>query len=118
MMDIELINAVESFRKAVIDADAYVLAKLLDENLSYGHSDAHVEGKNDLITKLSDGTYKFVTMDFSEQSVGISNNIAIVRHNLDGNTLDGGKPNEAHLHVLTVWYNPGSSWKMIARQAV
>lgn len=110
--------AVESFRKAVVDADAKTLDRLLADNLSYGHSDGHVEGKKDLIGKLSDGTYDFITMDLTGQTIDLSGDVAIVRNRLDGKTNDGGKPNEAHLYVLMIWQKSGVSWKLIARQAV
>lgn len=110
--------AVESFRKAIIDANETHLSKLLDDDLSYGHSDGHVEGKKEVLAKFSDGTYDFVTMEFSEQSISISENVAIVRNRLDGNTNDGGKPNEAHLFVLLVWHKTNDGWKLLARQAV
>lgn len=114
----EVAAAVESFRKAVIDANAEVLSKLLDNALSYGHSDGHVEGKNELITKLSDGTYDFKTMELTAQTIIVSGDVAIVRNTLDGKTNDGGKPNEAHLYVLMVWHKAAGSWKLLARQAV
>lgn len=114
----EVAAAVESFRKAVINADSGNLSKLLDDKLSYGHSDGHVEGKKDLIGKLSDGTYDFITMEFSEQTISVSDNVAVVRNMLDGKTNDGGKPNEAHLYVLMVWHKTNDGWKMLARQAV
>jgi ketosteroid isomerase-like protein len=116
--DKEIAAAVESFRNAVINADGNVLTKLLADDLSYGHSDGHVEGKKDLISKLADGTYDFVTMDLTEQTIRVSDNVAIVRNKLDGKTNDGGKPNEAHLFVLMVWQKSGAGWKLIARQAV
>src|SRR5687767_1093769 len=117
-MEKNVAAVVEAFRKAVIHADKEMLSGILDDELSYGHSDGHVEGKNDLINKLSDGTYEFVTMDFSDQTILVRNDVAIVRLRLDGKTNDGGKPNEAHLFVLMVWHKTGSSWKMVARQAV
>ena len=110
--------AVEVFRSAVVNADENVLTKLLDDDLSYGHSDGHVEGKRDLITKLLDGTYDFVTMDFSEQHIQVKGSVALVRNRLDGKTNDAGKPNEAHLYVLMVWLKTSDGWKLLARQAV
>jgi ketosteroid isomerase-like protein len=110
--------AVESFRTAVVNADGAALEKLLADNLSYGHSDGHVEGKRELITKLSDGTYDFVTMELTDQTIRITDNIAVVRNKLDGKTADNGKPNEAHLYVLMVWQKAKGGWKLLARQAV
>lgn len=114
--DKEISVAVESFRNAVINADGKVLAKLLSDDLSYGHSDGHVDGKKELVRKLSDGTYDFITMEFTAQTIKVTGNIAIVRNKLDGKTNDGGIPNEAHLYVLMVWQKSDDGWKLLARQ--
>lgn len=109
---------IEQFRNAVLNADAGQLQILLADELSYGHSDGHVEGKTDFISKIGDGTYSFLTMDLSAQTIREVGNIAIVRHQLDAKTNDEGKPGEAHLFVLLVWSRFEDGWKLIARQAV
>lgn len=111
-------TTIEQFRKAVIESNTSHLRELLADELSYGHSDGHVEGKMDFINKLSDGTYKFLTMDLSAQSISETGNTAIVRHELDAKTMDEGKAGEAHLYVLLVWNKYEEGWKLIARQAV
>jgi ketosteroid isomerase-like protein len=111
-------TAVESFRKAVVDADARTLNSLLAADLSYGHSDGHVEGKQELVDKLTDGRYDFVNMELTEQSIKITGDVAVVRNKLDGKTADAGKPGEAHLYVLMVWQKTKSGWCLLARQAV
>jgi ketosteroid isomerase-like protein len=110
--------AVESFRKAVVDANGPALKTLISDDVSYGHSDGHVEGKQDLIDKLLDGRYDFVTMDLTEQTVKISGDVAIVRNKLDGQTNDNGKPGEPHLYVLMIWHKAKKGWELLARQAV
>lgn len=111
-------NTIEQFRNAILNANTTVLHSLLADELSYGHSDGHVEGKMDFINKLSDGIYSFLTMDLSAQTITETGNIAIVRHELDAETNDEGKAGEAHLYVLLVWRKDENDWKLIARQAV
>ena len=108
----------EQFRTAVLQADKKQLEDLLSTDLSYGHSDGHVEGKNELIQKLSDGAYQFKTMDITRQEIKIIDNIAIVRHQLDALTNDENSPGEAHLFVLLIWQHSSANWQLIARQAV
>lgn len=108
----------EAFRKAIIEPDTNLLNELLADELSYGHSDGHVEGKNDFISKIKDGTYSFLTMELSAQTIIETGNTMIVRHALDAKTNDEGKPNEAHLYVLLVWNKYEKGWKLIVRQAV
>lgn len=110
--------AVESFKKAVVDADGTTLKTLLSEDLSYGHSDGRIEGKQDLIDKLLDGRYDFETMELTEQTIRIHDNVAIVRNKLDGKTVDNGTPKEAHLYVLMIWQKEKKGWSLLARQAV
>ena len=109
---------IEQFRTAVLQADKKQLEELLSNDLSYGHSDGHVEGKNELIQKLSDGTYQFKTMDITSQEIKLIDNIAILRHQLDALTNDENRPDEAHLFVLLIWQRSSANWQLIARQAV
>jgi ketosteroid isomerase-like protein len=109
---------IEEFRKAIIESNTSVLNDLLADELSYGHSDGHVEGKNDFISKIKDGTYSFLTMELSTQTIIETGNTMIIRHSLDAKTNDEGKPNEAHLYVLLIWNKYDTGWKLIARQAV
>lgn len=111
-------KTIEDFRTAVIEANTDLLNDLLADELSYGHSDGHVEGKSDFISKIKDGTYSFLTMDLSAQTIVEAGNTMIVRHTLDAKTNDEGKPNEAHLYVLLIWNKYERGWKLIARQAI
>ena len=110
--------ATENLRKAMVDADSVMLVKLTSDQLSYGHSGGHVEGKTEFISKIVTGKSDFVTIDLAEQTISISKNIAIVRHKLSAKTNDNGKPGEVHLLVLLVWQKQHGSWKLLARQAV
>ena len=111
-------TAIEQFRTAVVESNTAQLQKLLADELSYGHSDGHVEGKMDFINKIGDGTYKFLTMDLTAQTITETGNFAIVRHELDAQTFDEQKAGEAHLYVLLVWVQYEEGWKLIARQAI
>ncbi|MEP7257013.1 MAG: nuclear transport factor 2 family protein [Flavitalea sp.] len=114
----EITAVVESLRKAIVDANASALKELLSDQVSYGHSNANIESKEELIQKLSTGEYDFVTMDLSAQTIKIFGNTAIVRNKLDAKTADKGKPGEAHLLTLMVWQKTKGRWMLIARQAV
>jgi len=111
-------EAVESLRKAMVDGNRAGLENLVLEKLSYGHSGGHIDDKKEFVEKLASGASDFVTIDLSEQSISISNNVAIVRHTLSAKTNDGGKPAEVHLKVLLVWQKQKQGWKLLARQAI
>lgn len=111
-------DAVEQLRMAMINGDRTVLEKLTAEKLSYGHSGGHIDDKKEFVEKLASGSSDFVTLDLSEQTISISDKVAIVRHTLNAKTNDGGKPGDVHLKILLIWQKGKDGWKLLARQAI
>jgi len=111
-------DAVEQLRSAMVNGDKAVLEKLTDEKLSYGHSSGQIDDKKVFVEKLTNGSSDFVTIDLSEQTISISEKVAVVRHTLKAKTNDGGKPGEAHIKVLLIWQKGKGGWKLVARQAI
>lgn len=111
-------HAVESLRKAMIDADSASLNALTQPVLSYGHSSGRVEDKASFIRSLTSGASDFVTIDLADQTISVVDRTAIVRHVLSAQTNDNGKPGSVKLSILTVWEKEGFRWKLLARQAV
>jgi len=114
----EVDQAVQELRTAMINADRATLEKLAAAQLSYGHSNGVIDDKNQFVQKIADGTSDYVTIDLKNQTIAVSGNVAIVRHELHANIADGGKPGELHLRVMLVWQKDGKQWKLLARQAV
>jgi ketosteroid isomerase-like protein len=110
--------AVEQLRKAMVDGDSMALSRLVSPVLSYGHSGGHIDDKQEFVSKLASGKSDFVTIELSGQTISISKKTAIVRHNLNAATNDGGKPATVKLHVLSIWQKMHGDWILLARQAV
>ena len=108
---------IEQLRIAMIDGDAKALKELSSPLLSYGHSGGHIEDQQAFIEKISSGKSDFVTMELADQTISISGDVALVRHNLNADIKDGGVPNTIHLGVLLVWQKQAGEWKLLARQA-
>ncbi len=111
-------NAVETLKKAMIDADKATLESLTDEALSYGHSNGKIEDKAEFVRAIVSGESDFVTINLTEQTIKIAGNAAIVRHKLAGTTNNKGKLRTAKLALLMVWQKQKGGWKLLARQAV
>ena len=109
--------AVESLRVVMIDPNKSTLEGIVGDNLSYGHSSGKMEDKTAFVQSLVSKTSDFVTMDLTQQTIKIVGNTALVRHNLNGETVDSGKPGTARLGVLLVWQKQQGKWKLLARQA-
>lgn len=116
--EVAVTTAVEQLRKAMVDADSAMLEKLTLPKLSYGHSGGHIDDQNEFVRKIVSGKSDFVTLEFVEQTISVSKNVALVRHKFNAATNDGGKPGEVHLAVLLVWQKLHGDWKLLARQAI
>ncbi|MCY1539774.1 hypothetical protein D9M68_753760 [compost metagenome] len=93
------------------------LESVASRELNYGHSGGKIEDYATFVETLVSGKSDFVTADFNKQTVQLSGKVALVRHQLEAKTNDGGKPGEIHLGILLVWKKEGKDWKLLGRQA-
>lgn len=109
--------AVETLRKAMIDADKTTLEKIAADQISYGHSSGLIENKAAFVQNIVSGNSDFVTIDLSEQTISIAGDVALVRHKLVAETNNNGQPGKANIGVLLVWKKQARQWRLLARQA-
>ncbi len=115
----EVATTVEKFRLAMISGDANELKHLVDDDLSYGHSNGYVEDKDEFIEKLVSGKSNFEQIELAEQSIKIKDKIAVVRHKFYAQTNDAGKgAATVNLSILLILHKVFGDWKLLARQAV
>ncbi|SEK29980.1 nuclear transport factor 2 family protein [Parapedobacter koreensis] len=111
--------AVASFREVMLNPNQEVFEELLDESLTYGHSNGLIEDQATCIASMVSGKFKFTSLEFSAQTINVIGNTAIVRHELFGHTADEGKePGTTNLKVLQVWIQKEGKLRLVARQAV
>ncbi len=114
----DLRAAAERFDKAMVEKDSAALRILVHPHLSYGHSNAWVQGNEELIKDLFNGkiTYtKVESRDFVWTST--SPTLATIRSTADIEYVLDGKPGKLKLHVLQVWKKGRSGWQLLARQS-
>ena len=110
--------AVEKLKLAMVSGERAALESIAADQLSYGHSSGLVETKAQFVEKIASGSSDFVTIELKNQTITISGNTAIVRHELHGTTNDNNKPGEVHLRIMLVWQKQNKEWKLLGRQAV
>jgi ketosteroid isomerase-like protein len=109
--------AVEFMRKAMVDGDKANLTKLAAADLSYGHSSGKIQNKAEFVEAIASGASDFVTIDLTEQTIKVAGTTAIVRHKLNAQTNDGGKPGTTALGVMLIFQKQNGAWLLLARQA-
>ena len=111
-------DAVKQLNQAMIDGNHIMLDQHTSKNLSYGHSIGLVEDKNAFIAAIVDGKFGFTSIDLTEQTIFISNNVAIVRHKFSAGTDNKGQqPGTVSLAVMQIWQKEKGKWLLLARQA-
>ncbi len=110
-------NRVEAFRKALIDPTVKSLKEITSKDLSYGHSSGVLQNQEVFIEKLMNGESDFVAIEFQNQSIQISGDVAIVRHNLAAHTKDSGVEKDIKIGNVLIWQKIKGKWLLIARQA-
>ena len=110
--------AVEKLKLAMVSGERAALESIAADQLSYGHSGGLIETKAQFVEKIASGSSDFVTIELKNQTITISGNTAIVRHELHGTTNDNNKPGEVHLRIMLVFQKQAKEWKLLGRQAV
>lgn len=110
--------ALEQFRVAAQNGDAATLGKVTHEQLSYGHSSGRkIQTKAEFIGDLA-GKTNYRSLAFTEVSVQVVDENAILRHVWDGaDILPNGGTGRSYIAVLQVWKRQSGNWTMLARQS-
>jgi len=110
-------QAVESLRKAMFARDAKGFEALISDNVSYGHSAGRIENKQEFIKAALANTAVMKSLAFTDQTVKVTGNHAIVRNTYNSEAEVDGKPRSTQIGVLMVWAKEGGNWRLFARQA-
>ena len=108
---------VEAYRDAQRAKDAKVLTAMCAEELSYSHSDAHVEDKATFVKNATATLTKVISIENKDIWVKVVGDVALVRFHWmsEGEVVADGKHTSANLHVLQVWKKQGAEWNLLAR---
>jgi hypothetical protein len=104
---------------AMIKGDRAALEKLLADDLTYTHSSALFESKEQFIKSVTSGNIDYVSIVPSEADwkVRVNGNAAIVNGIAAVNVIDTGKDRKIKIRYTTIHTNSGGSWQLQAWQA-
>lgn len=107
----------EAFRSAQVAADAKAFDDLCAAELSYSHSDAHVEDKATFIKNATAGKSKFLSLEYKDPWIRVVGDAAIVRFHwvAESEAIADGKKSSTNLAILMNWQKQGGDWKLLSR---
>jgi hypothetical protein len=112
-----LAKRLEAFRAAQASANAKALAELCAPELSYSHSDGHVEDKATFIKNATAPTSKVLSLVYQDPWIRVVGDDAIVRFHWIGESesVPDGKKNSTNLHILMNWQKQHGEWVLLSR---
>ncbi len=108
---------VDAYRKAIATQDAKVLDALTAPELSYSHSDGHIEDKATFIANATNGKSKSISLEYKDPTIRVVGDAAIVRFHWmsESEAVADGKRSTANIHVLMTWQKQAGEWKLLDR---
>jgi hypothetical protein len=113
-----LSQSIAAFDKALLNKDSIALKELLDDKISYGHSNGWVQTKSEVIGDLFNGKLTYKTIAPSEATISTEGNTAAARMDVNVEVEMTGKLISLKLRVLQVWLWTNKHWVLFARQSV
>ncbi len=114
----EVIDRVETWRKAVLSQDLKTLDAVFAPEMTYGHSNGQMDTKTSFLSNIGTKKEVYNELNLADMSVTLVGNNALVRHKMTGNvTLADGSISKPNLGVLQVWTKNKGGWQLLARQA-
>ena len=108
----------EAMAKATLAKDVKTLARIYGEDVTYSHSSAQTQTKAEVL-KAFDGPGQAEFMKFSETTIRIYGNVALVKGITDFRNGQPGKMLDNHLNILWVMVKRPEGphgWQIVARQ--
>ncbi len=110
-------QAVAKLNQAMVAADRKVLEEMTAPQLSYGHSSARIENRQQFVDAIMNRRAKVRFINLTDQTISFAGDAAIVRHIYNSESEQDGQVTKTRVGVLQVWQKQGGEWKLLARQA-
>ncbi len=114
---VSLKEAVLQLDRALLQKDTVILLEILDQKVSFGHSNGWTETKQDIIRDLSSGYLLYEKLETSNMEITTGKKWASVRMKVGAKGVVNKKAFDLQLYVLQVWLKERNRWKLIARQS-
>lgn len=113
----ELTAKMLSLKTALLKKDSVMLAALLADDVTYGHTNGLMQTKAQLIRSVMSGEQDYKIIEPSDTKIRLYGNTGIVNMKAKVNLLYNGNPLDFSMLTTLVWIKE-RDWKLVARQSV
>ena len=117
-MDKETIRRLEDQRyRAMCEADAATLDKLLADSLVYTHSYGGADGKSSYLDGIRAKKWQYRKIERPKEEIQVHGDCAVVTGQVRIELLSDGKPKTLNSAYTNVWIKGPKGWQMVAWQS-
>lgn len=109
--------AVDELYVAMVNRDQSMLENLTMDEMTYGHSSGTIENKTEFLKEVVEGTFDYISIEPTEQTIHLSEEMAIVRHIFNVKAVNEGTAVTIQIGNMMVFKKSKGQWKLLARQA-
>ena len=113
----EVLKAEQERIAAAISANIAKLEQLLSADLSYTHSNALVESKNDFLNSIKSGNIKYEAVNHKNVKVNLYGDTAVLRGQSDLKVQFKGQPVSLPIRFTAVYVKKDGRWQLTAWQS-
>jgi ketosteroid isomerase-like protein len=113
----ELLNAVETYRKAMVDGDGAKLLELSDDAMSFGHANGVVQSKVEFVKTVVDKAEVFKSIKLYDHKLQVTGDLGIARHTFEADLTFQGKDLQLVLGIVQTWKRVDGRWRLYLRQS-
>jgi hypothetical protein len=117
MSDRDILKLEDQRYVAMLAGDVATLERLLDDELSYTHSNGVVDTKASYIAGVRDRVWEYKSIAREGERVLLRGDAALVYCRLRIDLLVRGTPRMVDASVLGVWVRSGAEWRLLAIQS-
>lgn len=112
----DLKATIDKWKAAVIAKDKATLEKLTSPNVTYSHSSALMENRDQMIAAMISPNMVYQSLDMENTTYRFYGNVGLVQTKMTVKNAQKGVPATIPLSVLMVWVKEKGTWQLTARQ--
>jgi ketosteroid isomerase-like protein len=113
----ELLNAIEDFRKAMVDGNGARILELSADDMTFGHANGVVQTKVEFVKTVVEKAEVFKSIKLYDHRIKVDGDMGYARHTFEADLIYEGKPVQLTLGILMVWRLEDGRWRLFARQS-
>ena len=114
----EIMMKMLTLKNALVAKDSVVLSKVLADDVTYGHTNAMIQTKAELIRDVVLLVQDYKSIEPSDMKIRFYDNTAIVNMNSKVVMNYQSQPLELSMKITFTWIKKNKDWQLVARQAV